>query len=144
MRYCRSDYGREGSFEATGEIYFDNLPSCQISCTVSVLKAQAPSSVNAVTLVGRIPNLPDRVKVAMWDGTVVYAKVQWENADPQDFGKIGTFDVRGHLFGSSTEIVAHVEALGLKNDVLTEMGYYPGAPAEVKNYSNMLQLTNGG
>ncbi|MFR3452485.1 MAG: Ig-like domain-containing protein [Collinsella sp.] len=92
---------------------------------------------------GRIPNLPDRVKVAMWDGTVVYAKVQWENADPQDFGKIGTFDVRGHLFGSSTEIVAHVEALGLKNDVLTEMGYYPGAPAEVKNYSNMLQLTNG-
>ena len=138
-----SDYGREGSFEATGEIYFDNLPSCQISCPVSVLKAQAPSSVNAVTLVGRIPNLPDRVKVAMWDGTVVYAKVQWENADPQDFGKIGAFDVRGHLFGSSTEIVAHVEALGLKNDVLTEMGYYPGAPAEVRNYSNMLQLTSG-
>ncbi|MFR3452486.1 MAG: Ig-like domain-containing protein [Collinsella sp.] len=39
-----SDYGREGSFEATGEIYFDNLPSYQISCPVSVLKAQAPSS----------------------------------------------------------------------------------------------------
>lgn len=138
-----SDYGHEGSFEVTGEIYFDNMPSRQVSCPVSVLKAQAPTSVNAVTLVGRNPVLPDRIKVTMWDGTVVYAKAQWENADPQDFGKIGAFDVRGHLFGSNTEIMAHVEALGLKNDVLTEMGYYPGAPAEVKNFSSAPELTNG-
>lgn len=138
-----SRYAAEGKFDATGEVYLENAPAQKVTCPVVVLKAQAPASVDAVALVGRSPKLPDQVKVTMWDGTVVYAKTQWENADPQDFGKPGTFDVHGYLLGSNIEIVAHVQAMGLKSDLVTEIGYYPGAPAEIKNYNTSLVLENG-
>lgn len=78
----------------------------------------------------------------MWDGTVVFANAQWENADPDDFGKPGSFDVRGYLLGSRIQIVAHVRAMGLKNDVVAECGYYPGAP-ETIHADTALELENG-
>lgn len=137
-----SKYAAEGSFNATGEVYLDNLGAMDVSCPVEVLKAQAPASIDAVTLVGRAPDLPDQVKVTMWDGTIVQSKVQWENADPNDFGKPGSFDVRGYLLGSNIEIVAHVQALGLKTDIVAEIGYYPGAPETIQVSSN-LELENG-
>lgn len=137
-----SKYAVEGSFDATGEVYLDNLGAMDVSCPVEVLKAQAPASIDAVTLVGRAPDLPDQVKVTMWDGTIVQSKVQWENADSEDFGKPGTFDVRGYLLGSNIEIIAHVQALGLKSDIVAEIGYYPGAPETIQVSSN-LELENG-
>ena len=138
-----SQYAAEGTFDATGEVYLENAPAQKVTCPVVVLRAQAPASVDAVTLVGRSPQLPQRVKVTMWDGTVVYAKAQWENADPQDFGKPGSFDVHGYLLGSNIEIVAHVQAMGLKDDLVCEVGYYPGAPAKIENYNRSLELENG-
>lgn len=138
-----SQYAEEGTFDATGEVHLDYAPARKIACPIVVLKAQAPASVDAVTLVGRSPRLPEQVKVTMWDGTVVFAKVQWENADPQDFGKPGAFDVHGYLLGSNIEIVANVQAMGLKSDVVCKVGYYPGASAEIKYYNTSLELENG-
>lgn len=137
-----SKYANEGEFVATGTYNLDNLTSQSITCPVKVLKAQAPASIDAVTLAGRAPELPEQVKVTMWDGTVVHAKAQWENPDPQGFAQPGTFDVHGFLLGSQIEIVAHVRALGLKSEVVAECGYYPGAPETIQ-INNSLELENG-
>lgn len=137
-----SKYAAEGEFVATGTAYIENLGPQPITCPIKVLKAQAPASIDAVTLAGRAPELPSQVRVTMWDGTVVFANAQWENADPDDFGKPGSFDVRGYLLGSSIQIVAHVRAMGLKNDVVAECGYYPGAP-ETIHADTALELENG-
>lgn len=137
-----SKYANEGEFVATGTYNLDNLAPQSITCPVKVLKAQAPASIDAVTLAGRAPELPEQVKVTMWDGTVVFAKAQWENPDPQGFAQPGTFDVHGFLLGSQIEIVAHVRALGLKSEVVAECGYYPGAPETIQINSS-LELENG-
>lgn len=136
-----SAYQHEGTFKAKGWVHF-NSGSIEVTCPVTVLKAQAPASVDAVTLIGKRPELPRNVRVTMWDGTIVTSPVQWENADPQDFGKAGTFDVNGYLLGSKTRIVAHVTAMGLKDDLACKTGYYPGAPATLPQYAN-LKLENG-
>lgn len=95
----------------------------------------------ATTLAGNAPALPEAVTVTYSDGSTGRETVEWDNVNPADYARPGTFSVSGRLGRSEREVTATITVYDRADTVwieptriATPVGTVPRLPETVTVY----------
>nr|WP_307990938.1 endo-alpha-N-acetylgalactosaminidase family protein [uncultured Niameybacter sp.] len=69
------------------------------------------------TTIGRIPKLPEFIKVKTYTNEVLCVPVVWEYVSPTKYKEAGTFNVKGKLLGINQEVQTKVEVEEAKKNL---------------------------
>ena len=131
-----SKYAKTGTFTVEGTVAG---ASKKVSATVTVQGFKSFESVFVTTAVGSQPSLPYQVRASLDDGTVQDYQVSWDQVDPSQYAKAGTFEVSGTVVGeygssSSVKVKATVQVLPIRSVESPTIYTVPGVRPELPDY----------
>lgn len=131
-------YAKRGVFILSGVVEGLGLTARAVITVTADVQSIAPVEVS--TIAGTAPKLPAQVSVTYEDDSAGLAAVVWEDIDPQDYAREGSFTVSGAVEGTDKKAAAIVTVLSadakileiLPVEVWTRTGEAPLLPETVQ------------